>query len=59
MMSFLEGRDRVIGVEIVGAKVGSLGVPTVAQRDWQHLHSTRAQVPFLAQHSGLRDPALP
>ena len=36
----------------------ALGVPNVAQWNWQHLCSTRIQVRPLAQQSGLNDPAL-
>jgi len=38
---------------------GQGGPPAVAQRDWQQPCSTRTQVPSLAQHSGLKDLALP
>ena len=35
-----------------------MGIPTEAQRDQLHLCSTRTQVQSLAQHSGLRNPAV-
>ena len=34
-------------------KIGADGVPTVAQRDRQHLGKARTQVPSLSWHGGL------
>ena len=39
-------------------KIAPNHVPTVTQRDQQHLCSARTQVQSLAQHSGLKDPVL-
>ena len=39
---------------LLSSKLQSLGVPTVARWDWQHLGSTGMQVRSPAQHSGLR-----
>ena len=39
---------------LISSKLQSLGVPTVARWDWQHLGSTGMQVRSPAQHSGLR-----
>ena len=54
---FLEAGTLEMGPEVwvgFGFKKGILGVPTVAQWDWQHLGSTGMQAPSRAWPSGLR-----